>query len=91
MQTLTEYIKQVNEVLGQPIDDQWIDNEKPVMTKDKRQVIIIDRDMSKVPNILKGQVIGTIGKTGNVSEPQLYFSLRKGREAVDPLKYLPNI
>ena len=56
MQTLTEYIKQVNEVLGQPIDDQWIDNEKPVMTKDKRQVIIIDRDMSQVPNILKGQV-----------------------------------
>ena len=41
MQTLTEYIKQVNEVLGQPIDDQWLDNEKPVMTKDKRQVIFI--------------------------------------------------
>ena len=56
MQTLTEYIKNVNEVLGQPIDDQWIDNEKPVMTKDKRQAIIIDRNMSQVPNILKGQV-----------------------------------
>ena len=26
------------------------------MTKDKRQVIILNRDMSKVPNILKGQV-----------------------------------
>ncbi|MDR2077354.1 MAG: LysM peptidoglycan-binding domain-containing protein [Rickettsiales bacterium] len=37
--------------------------------------------------IQKGQVIGTVGKTGNVSEPQLYFSLRKGRIAVDPLKY----
>jgi murein DD-endopeptidase MepM/ murein hydrolase activator NlpD len=34
-----------------------------------------------------GQVIGTVGKTGNVSEPQLYFSLRKGRVAVDPLKH----
>lgn len=56
MQTLTEYIKNVNEVLGQPIDDQWIDNQKPVMTKDKRQAIIINRDMSQVPNILKGQV-----------------------------------
>lgn len=57
MQTLSEYInKTVNEVLGQQIDDQWINSEKPVMTKDKRQVIIIDRDMSKVPNILKGQV-----------------------------------
>ena len=56
MRTLTEYIKNVNEVLGQPIDDQWIDNQKPVMTKDKRQAIIINRDMSQVPNILKGQV-----------------------------------
>ena len=56
MNTLSEYVKQLNEVLGQPIDDQWLNNEKPVMTKDKRQVIIIDRDMSKVPNILKGQV-----------------------------------
>ena len=36
----------------------------------------------------KGQVIGTVGDSGNVSSPQLYFSLRKGREAVDPVKYL---
>ena len=56
MQTLTDYVKHVNEVLGQPIDDQWLDNEKPVMTKDKRHVIITDRDMSQVPNMLKGQV-----------------------------------
>ena len=47
--------------------------------------------VSRGDKVKKGQVIGTIGKTGNVSEPQLYFSLRKGREAVDPLKYLPNI
>lgn len=56
MRTLSDYVKQVNEVLGQPIDGQWLDNEKPVMTKDRRQVVITDRDMSKVPNILKGQV-----------------------------------
>lgn len=36
----------------------------------------------------KGQIIGTVGQTGNVTSPQLYFSLRNGREAVDPLKYL---
>lgn len=36
----------------------------------------------------KGQTIGTVGQTGNVSSPQLYFSLRNGREAVDPLKHL---
>ncbi|MDR2777800.1 MAG: M23 family metallopeptidase [Rickettsiales bacterium] len=39
--------------------------------------------------VQKGQIIGTVGETGNVSEPQLYFSLRKGRIAVDPIKYLP--
>ncbi len=38
--------------------------------------------------VSKGQIIGTVGQTGNVSSPQLYFSLRSGREAVDPIKYL---
>ena len=35
-------------------------------------------------------LIGTVGNSGNVSTPQLYFSLRNGREAVDPIKYLKN-
>lgn len=38
--------------------------------------------------VSKGQAIATVGKTGNVSEPQLYFAVRKGRIAMDPLKYL---
>ncbi len=38
----------------------------------------------------KGQAIAVVGKTGNVNEPQLYFSLRKGRTTMDPLKYLTN-
>ncbi|MDR1495138.1 MAG: LysM peptidoglycan-binding domain-containing protein [Rickettsiales bacterium] len=38
--------------------------------------------------VQKGQVIGAVGETGNIGEPQLYFSLRKGRIAVDPTKYL---
>lgn len=40
--------------------------------------------------IQSGQSIGTVGKTGNVDEAQLYFSLRKGRTAIDPIKYLTN-
>lgn len=36
----------------------------------------------------RGQIIAKIGKTGNVSEPQLYFAVRKGKVAMDPLKYL---
>lgn len=45
-------------------------------------------NVSRGDMVDKGQVIGTVGDSGNVSSPQLYFSLRKGREAVDPVKYL---
>lgn len=38
--------------------------------------------------VVKGQSIATVGSTGNVKSPQLYFGLRKGREAVNPQLYL---
>lgn len=38
--------------------------------------------------VLKGKKIGTVGSTGNVTSPQLYFGLRKGRDAVNPQNYL---
>lgn len=38
--------------------------------------------------ISKGQKIGEVGSTGNVKTPQLYFGLRKGRDALDPQNYL---
>ncbi len=38
--------------------------------------------------VSKGQKIGTVGSTGNVTSPQLYFGLRKGRDAVNPQNYL---
>jgi LysM repeat protein len=38
--------------------------------------------------VKKGQDIATVGTTGNVKFPQLYFGLRKGREAVNPQNYL---
>jgi murein DD-endopeptidase MepM/ murein hydrolase activator NlpD len=38
--------------------------------------------------IEKGTEIATIGSTGNVDSPQLYFGIRKGREAVNPETYL---
>lgn len=46
----------VNEMRNDPIDDQWIQDEKPVITKDGRQVIITSVDYEQVPNIIKGQV-----------------------------------
>ncbi len=39
-------------------------------------------------NIVKAEKIGTVGSTGNVTSPQLYFGLRKGRDAVNPQNYL---
>lgn len=36
----------------------------------------------------KGDKIAIVGSTGNVTSPQLYFGLRKGRDAVNPQNYL---
>lgn len=38
--------------------------------------------------VQKGQVIATVGSTGKVTSPQLYFGLRKGRDAVNPRNHL---
>ncbi len=38
--------------------------------------------------VKRGQVIGRVGQSGNVTAPQLHFELRKGSEAVDPLSQL---
>lgn len=53
MKSLEEF---VNESVGSPIDSNWLDNEKPVQTKDGRQAVILNIDISKVPNVLQGQV-----------------------------------
>lgn len=51
------YIKRtILETKGDPIDEQWLNDEKPVMTKDGRQVIIVEIDLKEVPNIIHGQV-----------------------------------
>ena len=38
--------------------------------------------------VRRGQVIARVGRTGNVSKPQLHFELRKGDRAVNPKRYL---
>jgi murein DD-endopeptidase MepM/ murein hydrolase activator NlpD len=38
--------------------------------------------------VARGQVIARVGSTGNVTEPQLHFELRRGKRAVDPREYL---
>jgi murein DD-endopeptidase MepM/ murein hydrolase activator NlpD len=41
--------------------------------------------------IKKGQTIAKVGSTGSVQAPQLHFELRKGKKAIDPMKYLPKV
>jgi murein DD-endopeptidase MepM/ murein hydrolase activator NlpD len=38
--------------------------------------------------VVRGQVIARVGSSGNVSEPQLHFELRRGKKPVDPRGYL---
>src|SRR5690606_2702127 len=38
--------------------------------------------------VKRGQVVARAGQTGNVTSPQLHFEIRKGKESVDPRKYL---
>ena len=38
--------------------------------------------------VSRGQVIARVGRSGGVPEPQLHFEIRKGRRALDPLRYL---
>lgn len=54
MKSLSEYL--LIEKAGDEIDDQWLNDENPVMTKDGRQVIVIKVDMKEVPNIIHGKV-----------------------------------
>ena len=53
MKDLQTYIL---ETKGDSIDDQWLNDEKPVMTKDGRQAIITKIDLDEAPNIIHGKV-----------------------------------
>ena len=40
--------------------------------------------VEKYDRIKQGDILGYVGSTGNVKEPQLYFSLREGKTPMDP-------
>lgn len=42
--------------------------------------------VKKGDEVKKGQTISKVGKSGKVSKPQLFFSMRKGKDIVDPEK-----
>lgn len=44
--------------------------------------------VSRGDRVTRGQVLGTVGKSGNVAAPQLHFELRQGRNALNPRQHL---
>ena len=45
--------------------------------------------VDKYDRVKQGDIIGYVGATGDVTTPQLHFAIREGKDAIDPLKYLP--
>jgi murein DD-endopeptidase MepM/ murein hydrolase activator NlpD len=48
-------------------------------------------DVKRGDVVRRGQVIAEVGRSGNVSTPQLHFEVRKGKTAVNPALYLPSL
>ncbi|MDR3494286.1 MAG: peptidoglycan DD-metalloendopeptidase family protein [Ancalomicrobiaceae bacterium] len=46
--------------------------------------------VNKGDHVTRGQIIARAGATGNVTQPQLHFELRKGQKPVDPKSFLTN-
>jgi murein DD-endopeptidase MepM/ murein hydrolase activator NlpD len=44
--------------------------------------------VSKGEKVVKGQVIGTVGRVDPELEPHLHFEIRRNGPAVDPLEWL---
>jgi murein DD-endopeptidase MepM/ murein hydrolase activator NlpD len=44
--------------------------------------------VKKGDTVRRGQTIGRVGSSGNVTAPQLHFEIRRGSKAVDPLQHL---
>lgn len=39
--------------------------------------------------VRRGEIIGHVGRTGGVTRPQLHFEIRRGRQVLNPVSYLP--
>ena len=60
MKTLSQYIL---EKRGEEIDDNWLNANKPVMIKSGKTALVSEIDLSQVPNVIKGVVNISSGKT----------------------------
>ncbi|MDR0631728.1 MAG: M23 family metallopeptidase [Holosporaceae bacterium] len=48
-----------------------------------------DMKVKNGQSVSAGDVIGSVGKTGDVAEPQLHFEVLKNKKPVNPVDYLP--
>lgn len=48
-------------------------------------------NVAPLEHIAAGQIVATVGKTGNVTGPHLHLEIRKEGKAVDPQNYLPSL
>jgi len=44
--------------------------------------------VAKGASLNQGDIVGYVGHTGKVKQPQLHFAIREGKNAVDPLKFV---
>lgn len=45
-------------------------------------------DVRRDMHVDRGDIIGTVGSTGSVANPQLHFEVRQGAKTIDPRKFL---
>jgi murein DD-endopeptidase MepM/ murein hydrolase activator NlpD len=45
-------------------------------------------NVDKYDRVRQGDIIGYVGNTGNVKEPQLHFAVREGKDPIDPVKFM---
>jgi len=44
--------------------------------------------VDKYDRVKQGDIIGYVGSTGNVKDPQLHFAIRNGKDPLDPIKFM---
>ena len=51
----------------------------------------LDKEFAKVgQDVKRGEIIGSVGSTGNATTPHLHYEVRKGAKPVNPSPYLPS-
>jgi murein DD-endopeptidase MepM/ murein hydrolase activator NlpD len=44
--------------------------------------------VSKGDDVIKGQIIGKVGMSGSVNQPEIHFEIRKSGKPINPMQYL---